>query len=179
MAGVTEQVAPRSVIDDALLADAVLGAGLPPELELQLQEAGASYHATEVALKHLRAAEALAPDHPAVLIGFYRFYFYKGRLTDALAMAERCLALSARNSGLPADWRETTAGQAIFGRYDSVTARFFLFTLKGYAYLQMRVGNLEEGRAAAAKLIELDPSDKIGARVLLEVAERAGRDDDE
>jgi hypothetical protein len=37
MAGVTEQVAPRSVIDDALLADAVLGAGLPPELELQLQ----------------------------------------------------------------------------------------------------------------------------------------------
>ena len=56
--------------------------------------------------------------------------------------------------------------------------RFYLFTLKGYAYLQMRLGNLEEGRAAVMKLLELDPSDKIGARVLLEVLERVGQDDD-
>jgi len=45
--------------------------------------------------------------------------------------------------------------------------RFYLFTLKGYAYLQMRLGNLHEGRAAVMKLLELDPSDKVGARVLL------------
>jgi hypothetical protein len=42
----------------------------------------------------------------------------------------------------------------------------------------MRLGNLEEGRAAVAKLLELDPSDKVGARVLLEVLERVGQDDD-
>jgi len=179
MASLAEQVAPRSVIDDALLADAVLGGGLPPEAALRLHRAGLSYHATDVVLEHLRQAEALAPDHPAVLIGFYRFYFYKGRLADALTVAERCLALSARDNGLPADWRQTTAAQAAFGRYDSVAARFFLFTLKGYAYLQMRLGNLAEGQVAAAKLMELDPSDKIGARVLLDVAARAGRDDDE
>jgi len=179
MAGLAEQVTQRSVMEDALLADAVLGGGLPPEAELRLHQAGLSYHATDVALEHLRQAEALAPEHPAVLIGFYRFYFYKGRLADALTVAERCLTLSARDIGLPADWRQTTAAQAAFGRYDSVAARFFLFTLKGYAYLQMRVGNLQEGQAAAAKLMELDPSDKIGARVLLDVAARAERDDDE
>ena len=179
MAGLAEQIAPRSVIDDALLADAVLGAGLPLEAELELRRAGQSYHATEVALAHLREAEALAPEHPAVLIGFYRFYFYKGRLEEALAMAERCLVRSARDNGFAADWRRVTAGEADFSRYDSVLARFFLFTLKGYAYLQMRLGNMDEGRAAAAKLIELDPADKIGARVLLDVAERAGRDDDD
>ena len=179
MASLAEQVAPRCVIDDALLADAVLGGGLPPEAELRLHQAGLSYHATDIALEHLRQAEALAPEHPAVLIGFYRFYFYKGRLADALTVAERCLALSARDNGLSADWRQTTAAQAAFGRYDSVAARFFLFTLKGYAYLQMRLGNLAEGQVAAAKLMELDPSDKIGARVLLDVAARAGRDDDE
>ena len=48
-----------------------------------------------------------------------------------------------------------------------------------WANLQMRLGNLEEGRAAVAKLLELDPSDKVGARVLLEVLERVGQDDDE
>jgi hypothetical protein len=56
--------------------------------------------------------------------------------------------------------------------------RFYLFTLKGYAYLQMRLGALDEGRAAVTKLIQLDPSDKIGAKVLLDVLERIGQDDD-
>ena len=56
--------------------------------------------------------------------------------------------------------------------------RFFLFSLKGYAYLQMRLGETEEGRRAVLKLLELDPTDKIGAEVLLGVLERMGQDDD-
>jgi predicted TPR repeat methyltransferase len=42
----------------------------------------------------------------------------------------------------------------------------------------MRLGNLEEGHAAVRKLLELDPSDKVGAKVLLEVIERIGQDND-
>ncbi len=42
--------------------------------------AGLAYAEDAVAERHLREAEALAPDHAAVLIGLYRFYFYKGRL---------------------------------------------------------------------------------------------------
>ena len=56
--------------------------------------------------------------------------------------------------------------------------RFFLFTLKGYAYLQMRLGNIYEGEAAIMKLLELDPSDKIGAKVLLDVILRLEMDDE-
>jgi hypothetical protein len=43
----------------------------------------------------------------------------------------------------------------------------------------MRLGDLPEGRRAVEKLLELDPSDKVGARVLLGVFERMGRHDDE
>jgi hypothetical protein len=42
----------------------------------------------------------------------------------------------------------------------------------------MRLGQTEEGRRAVLKLLELDPSDKIGAKVLLGVLERMGQDDD-
>jgi len=42
----------------------------------------------------------------------------------------------------------------------------------------MRLGRTEEGRLAVDKLLELDPSDKIGARVLLGVLDRMGQDDD-
>ena len=38
---------------------------------------------------HLREAQALAPGHVAVLIGLYRFYFYKGRLARHLMSQRR------------------------------------------------------------------------------------------
>jgi tetratricopeptide (TPR) repeat protein len=165
-------------MEDALLANALLGGGLPPEAEYHLWEAGLSYHLDDVAERHLREAETLAPGHAAILIGLYRFYFYKGRLSDALEIAKQCLEKATRENNLTSNWRDVAAGDAKFNRYEEMLPRFFLFTLKGYAYLQMRLGNLEEGRGAVEKLLELDPSDKIGARVLLGVLERVGLDDE-
>lgn len=168
----------QSEVKDALLAGALLGGGLPGEAEHHLWQAGLSYHLDDIAEDHLRQAEALAPGHAAVLIGLYRFYFYKGRLAEALEVAERCLLKAAAENHLRGDWRTVHANDAQFDRYESVLPRFFLFSLKGYAYLQMRLGRMEEGRLAVTKLLELDPSDKIGAKVLLGVLERAGQDDD-
>jgi len=178
MMGWAGQDMPQSLLENSLLANALLGGGLPPEAEEHLWQAGLSYHLDDVAERHLQEAQALAPGHAAVLIGLYRFYFYKGRLADALDVAKLCLQKAARENKLAADWRDVAASDAVFSRYDDMLPRFYLFTLKGYAYLQMRLGNLEEGRAAVLKLLELDPSDKIGARVLLDVLERIGRDDD-
>lgn len=164
---------PDALTPEALLASAVMGGGLPQEAQEHLWEAGLAYQQSEVAERHLRAAEAIAPGHAAVLIGLYRFYFYKGRLRECLAVARQCLAKAQRETNLPADWREVRPQDAEFSRYDRLMPRFFMFTLKGYAYLNMRLGALEEGRAAALKLLELDPSDKIGAKLLIDVLERA------
>jgi tetratricopeptide (TPR) repeat protein len=180
MTGVVgNQISPPAPDDDAALADALLGGGLIPEAESHLRQAGLDYDQTEVAEKHLAAAAALAPGHAAVLIGFYRFYFYKGRLREALAVADLCLEKACRDNRLPMDWRQVTAADASFSDYGDMLPRFFMFTLKGYAYLNLRLGEAKEGLAAVEKLLELDPSDKIGARVLLEVIERASQDDDE
>lgn len=171
-------VSPQVEINEALVTGALLGRGLPSEVEHHLGEAGLSYHLDDIAERHLREAEALAPDHAAVLIGLYRFYFYKGRLAEALAVARRCLLKAAQENNLPDDWRSVRAGDAEFGRYENILPRFFLFSLKGYAYLQMRLGETDEGRLAVQKLLELDPTDKIGAKVLLGVLERMGHDDE-
>jgi hypothetical protein len=37
------------------------------------------------------------------------------------------------------------------------------------AYLQLRLGNLPEGRAILEKILSLDPKDRLGAAALLEV----------
>jgi tetratricopeptide (TPR) repeat protein len=154
-----------------------LGVGLPPQAEEHLRLAGQNYHCDEVALAHLQAAWDLAPGHAAVYIGKYRFYFYKNRLPEALAVGTECLAKAAVDNGMSPDWRDAKPTDAEFSSFEAILPRFFLFTLKGYAYLQMRLGDVEEGRAAVLKLLELDPSDKVGAKVLLEVVQRIGRDD--
>ncbi len=166
-------------IEDPLLASAVLGQGLPDEAERHLREAGLAYHEDALAEQHLRDAADAAPGHAAVLIGLYRFYFYKGRLHEALAIARECLVKATQDNGLSTDWRQVQRGDADFENYAALLPRFFLFTLKGFGYLNMRLGSLDEGRAALTKLLELDPGDKLGARVLLGVLDRMGRNDDD
>jgi len=168
-----------SSLEDAVLARALLGGGLPEAAERHLRQAALFYQRDEIAESHLREARELAPDHAAVLIGLYRFYFYKGRLQDALWVARICLEKAARDNGLAADWRQVRSADADFGSYGAMLPRFYLFTLKAYAYLHMRLGDVSEGRAAVTKLLELDPSDKLGAKVLLGVLERMGRGDDD
>lgn len=159
--------------------EALLGAGLPNDAAEHLNQAAIFYAHDALALDHLRKAEALAPAHPAVLIGLYRFYFYKGRLSECLDVARICLTEAAHHNNLAEDWRQVQSGDANFSSYDEMMPRFYLFVLKGYAYLQMRLGNLDEGVEAANKFLELDASDKIGATVLLEVHQRMERADED
>jgi len=160
------------------LASVILGEGLPEEAERLLHAAALSYDQDDVALRCLTEARLLAPTHPATLIGLYRFYFYKGRLRECLGVAEACLTRAAIDNSLPLDWREVMPGDAAFGDYDAIAPRFFMFSLKGYAYLTMRLADFETSAAAIDKLLQLDPADKVGAKVLLGVLERRELDED-
>ncbi len=170
---------PAAGLEIDAIAASILGAGLPADAERHLREAGEAYHQDDIAETHLLAARRVAPDHPAVLIGLYRFYFYKGRMPEALEIARLCLAKAARELGAPGEWRDVKKEAADFGCYAAILPRFFMFSLRGYAYLQMRIGALDEGRAAVAKLLSLDPSDKINAGLLMTVAARFGVEDDD
>lgn len=163
---------PSSFGDDSLLSHPLFGGGLPPLAEQHLSAAGLNYSSDGLAEYHLNEAQKRAPNHFAVLIGFYRYYFYKGRLQEAVAISKICMAKAAREKNFATDWRAVEAGDAAFGDYDDVIARFFMFCLKGYAYLHLRLGDMAEGRAALEKLIQLDATDKINARLLFDILER-------
>jgi tetratricopeptide (TPR) repeat protein len=177
------ETAPRSsdalaFPEEGVLSHPLFGGGLSVSAEQALELAGLNYADSPRAEAFLREAEAAAPDHFAVLIGWYRYYFYKGRLAEALEVGQRCLVKTAREKNFATDWRGVRASDGDFGSLDDVTARFYMFCLKGYAYLHMRLGDLGEGRAAARKLLELDPTDRINARLLLDVLQRAESGDE-
>jgi hypothetical protein len=61
------------------------------------------------------------------------------------------------------------------GANDDVTTRFYLWVLKGYAYLSMRLDDPVEARDALAKLRALDPDDRVGGALLEAVRQRHER----
>ena len=151
--------------------------GLPEAAARHLELAGLAYTQDSVAEKHLGEAMRIAPEHLAVQVGYYRYLFYKGRLKEALAQLDVCMGNAAAQGGLPLDWRKALPQDAEFGCYDAVWARFYLFALKAHGYIKLRLGDLKGGSEAITKAMQLDPSDKVGAKILLEVVERQGRDD--
>ena len=151
--------------------------GLSADAAHHLHLAGVNYTQDSIAEAHLAEALRLAPEHLAVQVGYYRYLFYKGRLTDALQQLGVCLSNAAQQSGLPVDWHLAKKSDADFSNFDSIWARFYLFALKAHGYIQMRLGREEEGRRAILKVLELDPSDKVGAKILIDVLDRQGHDD--
>ena len=154
--------------------DAVLGLGLPAEAEQALAQAGALRADPPEAMAALMRAKAIAPEHPAVLIAFYRHHFYGHRLAAARDVARKALVIGARALGLPLVWREVPE-RALVGAHEDITTRFYLWVLKGYAYLSMRLDDPVEARDALAKLRMLDPDDRVGGALLEAVRQRRER----
>jgi hypothetical protein len=154
--------------------DAALGRGMPVEVEALIARAGMLPHDPLQAEALLREAVLRAPMHPAPLISLYRFHFYGHRLAEALAVADHALGVARAALGPSFGEAPPTADQA---RYDAAV-RFYLFTLKGQAYLNLRLGRMDAGRAALAELRRLDPQDSVGGAVLAKVLARQGHDED-
>jgi len=125
----------------------------------------------------IRAALTVAPDHPAVRVAAYRFYFFGNRLLEAAPLALWCVEWAAARLGAGPDWRLVSPAVADFSAMEPLP-RFFLLALKAYGYVLVRLGDVSDGRAAVAKVAALDPCDKVGAVNLLTVIDRGGQDDD-
>lgn len=153
---------------------AVLGGGLSPEAQDLIARAGACRQDVAQALALLDQAEALASGHPAVLIARYRFHFYGHRLHEAREVARQALKLARqalkREVMGQVDVSPLLSDEEV--RFDAAV-RFYLFSLKGHAYLCLRLGDLGEGRLALDELRRLDPHDRLGGSVLAEVLRRA------
>lgn len=156
--------------DDALaaFADAALGGGLAPEVEALLAQAGLLRDDPPAALALMHQARAAAPRHPLPLIALYRFYFYGHQLAEARAVGEDALALA--RSALGPDFGDEPPSDEDARTHASV--RFYLFLLKGLAYLNLRLGDLEEARLLLKALCHLDPNDRVGGGVLWHVLQR-------
>ena len=138
------------------------------ETVLQLiNEAGRGYGEDKAELLLYRAW-FYEPESLVVLVALYRYFFYQHRLHEALLVAERAMAIVGRRLNFPEDWKQLSSvflGQAVLRSMGLL--RFYLNLLKAAAYINLRQGDMEEGRALLEKLLELDRHDRLGGKALL------------
>lgn len=158
----------RFANDLAAFADGAIGGGLPPQVEALITQAGQWRHLPQKALPLLEQARAAAPRHPAPLIALYRFYFYGHQLAQARAVGEDALAIA--RTALGPDFGDIPPGDE--ATRNDAAVRFYLFTLKGLAYLNMRLDDMDEARLMLGELRRLDPMDHVGGALLLHVLNR-------
>lgn len=154
--------------DWAAFADSAIGGGLSPQVDALIKQAGLLRHRPLDALPLLAQARAAAPRHPAPVIALYRFYFYGHQLAEARAVAEDALAIARTALGPNFGDDPPSDDEA---RHDAAV-RFYLFTLKGMAYLNLRLGVLEDARLMLGELRRLDPQDRVGGALLSHVLAR-------
>jgi tetratricopeptide (TPR) repeat protein len=144
---------------------------ITPEVEQLIAGAAGSYGSEDAeAEAQLLKAYALAPQHLAVLVALYRYYFYQHRLEDALMVGESALAVAGQRLAFPESWvhlQIDNVGEGVMRSMGLV--RFYLMVLKATGYVNLRLGNYAEGQAMLEKLVEMDSHDRLGGKALLEV----------
>ncbi len=156
------------------------GGDLPRAAEKALHRAAAAWDRPAEAEGHLADALTAAPDHRAVALAHYKYFFYRVDLARAVPWAKTCLRDSARRLNLPADWRDVSAFPPTAGTEDrDAERRFYLFALKALGYNLLRLGDAEGGRAALRRVLALDATDPTDTAALLAVAERGPEEEEE
>ena len=148
---------------------------LPPVVAGLIDEAAQHYgDDAEAAEACLQRADSLAPDHLTVLVALYRFYFYQRRYPETLAIADRCIVVTARELGIPEDWR--ALDQARFGhavQASMTLTRFLLLAMKGAGYVLLRMNRPAEALARLECIAAFDEHDRLGLADLLSWARDA------
>ena len=152
----------------------------PPPAEVdELIAAAAEQYGTDAAEHSLMRAYFLAPEHLSVLVSLYRFFYYRQRYADALMVADRAIALTARELELDPDWRALDVEALNRAAAESmVLTRFLLLALKGAGFLLMRMERPADALERLEKAAAIDDSDRLGLGDMLDWARRAATKDE-
>lgn len=133
---------------------------VPEHIDDLLQEAVKARDVPETCEALLWEAHRQGPRVLPVFYALYKFYFNRKKLAEAERVARIGLDAAAQQGGFTADWSQLAVGTTDWSA--AGPARFFLFTMKALAFIELRRHNRDKALAILAKMAEIDPVDQVG-----------------
>jgi len=145
---------------------------IPEEVNQLLQAAVLANHADRPRAEQLfKQAQALDGTCLQTYFALYKFYFYQGRLLEAETEVMAGLAAAALQAGLPGDYRDLALAPEKWDMYASDVTLFYLYTLKALAFIKLRQQQDADAQFILALLRRLDPEDRSGSSVIMQLAQ--------
>ena len=156
----------------ALIEERVLfSPNIPAEVNNLLQAAVAASSVDQSQAENLfLQAQKLDRHCLQTYFALYKFYFFQKRLVDAERIVLAGLEESAKQGGFPNDYRQLVANLQKWNLYADESSLFYLYTLKALAFIKLRLGFTLDAQLVLSQLQQLDPEDRSGASVIMDLA---------
>jgi tetratricopeptide (TPR) repeat protein len=131
---------------------------------------------TILAERYIHEALKKAENNLDVLIGAYRFFFYKRKSEIALEIAKKILKIIEKTENLPLQW-EQLKPILVNRQYDS-SIRLYINAYAAQGFIFAKLGQLEEAKLITKRVKEIDKNRESCAATVFEVLTKSLDEDD-
>ena len=150
---------------------------IPEDVKHLLVLASEHWEDTERSQQYMNDALAIAEDNIDVLVGAYRYFFYKSNPTMALTIAQKVLNKIQKAENLPENWEELKP-ILINRKDDSDTIRMYINAYAATGFVLAKLGKLEEAKEVTERVKEIDEKRESCATTVFEVLTAPPEEDD-
>ncbi|YAI82405.1 MAG: hypothetical protein ACQJCO_02075 [cyanobacterium endosymbiont of Rhopalodia sterrenbergii] len=131
---------------------------------------------TILAEEYIREALNKAKNNLDVLIGAYRFFFYKKKPEIALEIAKKILNIIQETENLPLQWEQLKP--ILVSRQSDSSIRLYLNAYAAQGFILAKLGQLEEAKLITKRVKEIDKNRESCATTVFEVLTKSPEEDD-
>ncbi len=147
-----------------------------PEIKQLLFQASENWEYTGLAEKYIREALFKAGNNLDVLVGAYRFFFYKHKPEIALSIAQKVINTITTQEDLPQEWSELKP--VLLRRKQEPDIRLYLNAYAATGLILAQLGRLEEAKDISQQVKQINDSREFCATTVFEVLTKTSDEDD-
>ncbi|MGF1480518.1 MAG: hypothetical protein ACFB4I_13675 [Cyanophyceae cyanobacterium] len=149
---------------------------IEPEVKQLLLLASENWEYTGLAEDYVKEALLRAGNNLDVLVGAYRFFFYKHQPAVALSIVQQVLQLIAIKENLPVEWSQLRS--LLQSRKQDPQIRLYLNAYAASGLVLAQLGKIEQAKLVTQRVKELDDSREFCATTVFEVLTQSPDEDE-
>ncbi|MDJ0843629.1 hypothetical protein [Crocosphaera sp.] len=127
--------------------------------------------------QYINQALEKAGDNIDVLVGAYRFFFYKNKPELALKIAKKVLGIIQEKENLPLEWEQLQP--ILMKRQQEPNIRLYLNAYASQGYILAKMGEIEAAKLITERVQEIDEHRESCATTVFEVLTKDPDEDDD